>query len=164
MIAITGFINSEMCQLHLDIKSMLLCSDTCGSADRWILYMLFITAAAPLHYYLDLWCIFDDGLDWCSFLCRHKHSLLLIFKRTSMNTSLHMASLYVCTWCILIHVYLLPLNDPSGMLAIFCLYGTVGPHPCTYAWVCVCVFWGVGVGGCLTHLFIMPSIINNNGF
>lgn len=56
-------------------------------------------------------------------------------------------------------------NIPEGSFnLLFVRYSRPSSmHICMGVCVCVC-FGGWGGGRCLTHLFIMPSIINNNGF
>lgn len=91
-----------------------------GSADRWIMCVLFITAAAPLHHYFALWCIFDDGVDWHSFYVHTQAQTLPpvhLQMGTSINTSFHKASLYTKHFNACVFV----LNDPSGMLSVHLL-------------------------------------------
>ena len=152
-----------------------------GDAATLIMYKLSVTAAAPLPLHFSLWCFFDDHVDWRSFYVHthththtHTPSRLQMRAHTSPSrgvcVSFHMSlsCTCVCLYIMYPHVCVFVLNlFPWGVISpcLFCLYVTVGDLSAHNARACVCVVVVVFLFVfCLTHLFVMLSIINNNGF
>lgn len=147
-----------------------------GDAATLIMYKLSVTAAAPLPLHFSLWCFFDDHVDWRSFYVRtHTYTHTLLSSNESSYVSQQgrlciipyviimyvCVSLYYVSSCVCVCFKPLPWGVISPCL--FCLYGTVGDSSAHNICVCVCVVVFLFVF-CLTHLFVMLSIINNNGF